>query len=290
MTAEAYAVVKHCGSLALDSTGLRMILVCREISLLKKTAALLKDLYDASISIDMASQSIFRNRRLWRGSIGPAVVVREILAAMDYKDLVRDAARLSPRLYRKRCCLASFIRGTFLARGYLADPGRNYLLEFTFSDPGMAEEASRVLQRAGLKCGLHDRRRQAHVVYCKDGDSIARFLGLTGAVKALLDFENIRVMKSMKGEANRLTNFETANIERLSAGAERHVKAIRRLVERGSMTELPDELRQVAELRLHHSYLSLREIGERCRPPVTKATVAYRLRRLLLLAGPDGKK
>jgi DNA-binding protein WhiA len=176
---------------------------------------------------------------------------------------------------RGRVAARAFLRGLFLGAGSVSA----HHLEIVLTDPGVAEQATALAARFGI--ALHRTlRRGSTVAYLKDGAQIADFLRLVGATEASFAYEDARVLHDFKNRANRLVNADSANLDRSAAAAARQVDAIRRL----AVADLPEPLRQVAELRLRHPDLSLRELAALADPPIGKSGIAHRLRALAALA------
>lgn len=174
-------------------------------------------------------------------------------------------------------CGPSYLRGMFLARGYLADPERGIHLEF-----GLDSEAQRALLLHVL-LPLHLRpketvRRGRTVLYWKDRQQIIRLLAQMGAHQAVLEWESAQVMKTVKNRVNRLVNSETANLRR---SVESGMEQARILQKKVSDPSLPPALRELALLRIAHPDWSLKELGLALSPPISKSAVNHRMRRLL---------
>lgn len=184
---------------------------------------------------------------------------------------------------RGSCCRQAYLRGAFLAAGYLVEPRKGYHMEWVLPTEAAAARVRKALAAEGLSAGLVERKGTC-VVYLKEADAIAEVLSLTGAHQSLLEFEDVRVMKGMRNQVNRLVNAETANVDKAVAAALRQVEAIQRLQARGEVEKLPPGLRAVVEARLRHPYASLKELGELMDPPLTKSALNYRMRRLMELA------
>lgn len=107
------------------------------------------------------------------------------------------------------------------------------------------------------------------------------FLTIIGAVSSALDFENTRIIKSVKNDVNRQVNCETANINKTVSAARKHLDAIEYISQKVGLDSLTDVLREVAQKRLDEPELSLKEIGEMCDPPISKSGVNHRLERIL---------
>ena len=184
---------------------------------------------------------------------------------------------------RKRCCRRSFLRGAFLCRGSLSAPSREYHFEVVVESEAFA--AALVAVMASLGQGARQSRRKgAYVVYLKEGEGIVDVLSLMGAHRALLELENVRIVKGMRNRVNRLVNCETANVDKTVNAALGQIEAIRLIDEAAGLRSLPPALRELARARLENPYASLRELGEMLSPRASKASVGSRMRRLLALA------
>ena len=175
------------------------------------------------------------------------------------------------------CCARAILRGAFLARGVMGNPADAYHLEMALPS------GSALLEAAAARADVDFRRvsrRGRCVYYLKGADSISRLLRLMGANRAVMRFEHDRILRDMRGQANRRANSETANVDKQMRAALQQSAAIRRLKahDRRLLT-LPAALREVAELRLTHPRASLRELADLSQ--LSRAAVANRLRRLL---------
>jgi DNA-binding protein WhiA len=123
-------------------------------------------------------------------------------------------------------------------------------------------------------------RKKGFVLYIKEGEKIIEFLSLIGAHQALLRFEDVRIMKDMRNSVNRLVNCETANLNKTIGAAVRQIDNIRLLQKELGLENLPDKLREVAEIRLKHPDMNLKEVGDLLKGQVSKSGVNHRLRKI----------
>ena len=123
-------------------------------------------------------------------------------------------------------------------------------------------------------------RKQYLVIYLKESDQIVQFLNVVGAHHALLEFENIRVVKDLRNHVNRLVNCETANLNKTVETGVRQVAMIRLIDEKIGLEKLPPPLKEIARLRLEFPDASLKELGQMLDPPVGKSGANHRLRKL----------
>ena len=175
------------------------------------------------------------------------------------------------------CCARAILRGAFLARGVIGNPADAYHLEMALPSGSVLLEAAATRAEVGFR---RVSRRGRCVYYLKGADSISRLLRLMGANRAVMRFEHDRILRDMRGQANRRANSETANVDKQMRAALQQSAAIRRLKARDRrLLTLPAALREVAELRLTHPRASLRELADLSQ--LSRAAVANRLRRLL---------
>ena len=176
------------------------------------------------------------------------------------------------------CCARARLRGTFLAAGAVASPGRGYHLELELA-PGRDRQARRSYARLHLP-SRSIRRRGRVVYYWKGADTISRLLSLLGANRAVMSFENERILREVRGQANRRANGETANLDKRLSAAVRQLESIRRLRLRDpALHSLAPALREAAQLRLEHPGAGLAELALLAH--LSKPAMAGRLRRLM---------
>ncbi len=187
------------------------------------------------------------------------------------------------RLTRRDCCAVSYLRGAFLGGGFVADPHGDFHFELTAESEQLALDLVKLMKRFHIDAKV-TRRRGLFAVYLKGAEPIVTFLALAGAHRALLRTEDVRIIKSMRNDVNRLVNAETANLEKSTEAAMSQIEDIRRLSDAQGLDRLPRALRELAELRLEHPEVSLRELGELADPPLSKSAVYHRIRRIEALA------
>lgn len=183
----------------------------------------------------------------------------------------------------RQCCRRAFLRGAFLGCGSMNNPDKSYHFEWVAEDQSLRQTLAKLLDKCGLPLHEHIRKGQ-NVIYLKGAQQIADMLALMGASQAVLEMENIRIKKQMRGEANRAANCDEHNSERMLNAADEQIQAIKLIsIQRGLFT-LPPGLQEMARLRLEHTSLSLAELGQLLSPPVGKSGVNHRMRRLMDIA------
>ncbi|HHV79201.1 MAG TPA: DNA-binding protein WhiA [Firmicutes bacterium] len=183
----------------------------------------------------------------------------------------------------KLCCVKSFLRGAFLAGGYVSPLEKDYHAEFLCRNPKCAPKLKQALMRVGIRAGELSRSGRK-VIYTKDADHIAKLLNLVGAHTALMELENRRALKELTNQVNRVVNMDTANAEKTVSAAEKQIEDIKLIDELLGLHKLSLGLQSVAKLRLAHPEASLAELASLACPPLTKSAVNHRLRKLRALA------
>jgi len=187
-------------------------------------------------------------------------------------------------IIKKNCCKRSYLRGAFLAGGSVNNPeGSSYHLEIS----SMYEEHCKSLVDLANKFNLNARcieRKKGFIFYIKEGEKIIELLNIIGAHQALFKFEDVRIMRDMRNSVNRIVNCETANLNKTIGAAVRQIDNIKLLQREFGLDNLPDKIREVAEVRLQHPDLNLTEVGEMLKVKVSKSGVNHRLRKIDELA------
>lgn len=194
--------------------------------------------------------------------------------------------RLIPDLkgtLKEQCCRRAFLRGAYLCVGSMSNPGKSYHLEFDCIDEKEADLLLELTAAFDIPAKVA-RRKKYYVVYIKEGSAICDMLNIMGAHVSLMDFENHRIVKEVRNSVNRKVNCETANIAKTVNAAAGQVRDIMLIQERTGLSELPKNLREIAQLRLEYQEATLQELGELLTPPVGKSGVNHRLRKLSEIA------
>ena len=188
-------------------------------------------------------------------------------------------------LDRVKCekCQKEFLSAVFISRGSITDPEKRNHLDFSFSNEHDADTVEEVLRNIGFS-PKHTMRREKHVLYFKDNDTIGDLLAYLGATKAAFDVMNSKIVKEIRNNANRLVNCDTANIEKVLNASQKYVDAIDFIKLHGGLDTLPSELYEAAKLRIDFPQASLNELALKSNPPITKSGMKHRLEKLLSAA------
>jgi hypothetical protein len=180
------------------------------------------------------------------------------------------------------CDAVAAWRGAFLAHGSLTEPGRSSSLEVTCPGPEAALALVGSARRLGIPAKAREVRGVDRVVI-RDGDAIGQLLTRLGAHESLLAWEERRMRREVRATANRLANFDDANLRRSARAAVAAGARVERALEILA-DDVPEHLRLAGELRLKHKQASLEELGQLHEPALTKDAIAGRIRRLLAMA------
>lgn len=230
----------------------------------------------------------------------PPIVMRKVHAKtvytvkIDDTDVVRDLLKKSGierysgamkynRIQVSKYCFKAYICGLFLVNGSINCPNRSYHLEITNANEMFAAENREILDKVGMDFKIVE-RKGIYVLYIKDGESIVDFLNIVGAHKALMEFENVRVVKDVKNNINRVINCETANLEKTVNASVRQVRCIEYIDRTIGIEKLPHRLREIARIRLENRELSLKDLGQMLTPVLGKSGVNYRLKKIEQIA------
>lgn len=211
----------------------------------------------------------------------PGVHAQQTLHTLGWTTVPTSGAVGAPPPQKlKNCCRRAYLRGAFLAGGSVNDPGgTSYHLEIGCNTRNQADSVLSLMNHFGLHA-KQIVRKHGFVVYLKEGEKIVEFLSIIGAHQALLKFEDVRILKGMRNQVNRLVNCETANMNKTIAAAVRQLEVIQVIDERLGLQTLPVHLREAAELRIKFPEVNLQELSQQSGNRVSKSGLNHRFRKL----------
>ena len=186
-------------------------------------------------------------------------------------------------LLQQSCCKRAYIRGAFLAGGSISDPNKAYHFEIVCRTMEQATQLRDVINSFSMDAKIVERKKH-FVVYLKEGSQIVDILNVMEAHIALMKLENVRILKEMRNSVNRQVNCETANISKTVNAAVKQLEDITFIRDTAGLDSLPDNLKEIAILRLEHPEAPLKELGTYLDPPVGKSGVNHRLRKISEIA------
>lgn len=282
--AELSALVRVEGTLHFTGNErFRLEIATETAPVARKAIKLLHSLYDLSTELTVR-RSVLHKSNNYLITVPAQPKLAQALHDLGILDDSLSPSHGIPRwLVKKDCCAVSYLRGAFLGGGFVADPHGDFHFELTAESEQIAEDLTAIMARFDMHARI-TQRRGTYAVYLKGAEPIVTFLALVGAHHALLRTEDVRVIKGVRNDVNRLVNAETANLQKSAEAAMSQIAAIQHLAETRGLEALPPALRELAALRLENQDASLRELGELAEPPLSKSAVYHRIRRLEELA------
>lgn len=278
--AELAAIVGHLGKLSLVPGDIHITIFTEHAGLAKKCFTLLKRAFDITPELENENSCVLR--------IPGEENVKRVLMGLKFPDEPEGGiepvrGRVNGLLLQKSCCRRAFLRGAFLAAGSISDPNKSYHFELVCSNQIQAQQLQELMMEFGTDAKIVERKNH-YVVYLKEGAQIVDMLNVMEAHVSLMNLENVRILKEMRNHVNRKVNCETANINKTVNAAVKQIEDIRFIRERAGLDILPEHLRQMAEVRLEHPEVPLKELGEYLSPAVGKSGVNHRLRKISEIA------
>jgi hypothetical protein len=186
---------------------------------------------------------------------------------------------IAPHLVAKQCCQAAYLRGAFLGSGFVSNPKSDSHFEMIVETEQLAQGICDIMHSKNINAKIMQ-RRSSYMVYLKSGSAIIEFLAFTGAHHAALVLEEERVVKSVRNDVNRQINAEIANQQKASSAAVGQINNIARVIDHYGVENIPPALREFMRLRVRYPESSLKELGERATPPLSKSAINHRVRRI----------
>ena len=283
--AELAAILHFCASIGSGKEGTFLQIRAENALVVRKSFTLLQKTFNISTETKVQREE---NGSGYFLTVSDPGTGRRILQSTRFLDsggrLVSGLREpVSRMIIKNACCQRAFLRGAFLSAGSMSDPEKGYHLELVCGLLTQALQIRELLLGFEIEARIV-RRKKYFVVYIKEGAGISDFLNVTEAHVALMEFENSRVVRDVRNTVNRRVNCETANIAKTVNAAARQVEDILWLQQRYGLENLPEGLRQMAQVRLEHPDAPLKELGAYLDPPVGKSGVNHRLRKLCELA------
>jgi len=231
-----------------------------------------------------AETYIKKGREIYNILVTDKIAYAEIIADLSEHagfDAIRGT--VVKNVFTKECCRKSFLRGLFLAGGSISEPNKSYHMEILTRRQSVAKAAVNILEKEEINANTI-KKSGYYLIYIKESQHISDFLLITGAHNAMLEFESLRVDKSVRNSVNRVVNCDNANSIKIAYTGARQHKAVLYIKTNIGLDNLPDELKEAAVLRLENPDMSLKELGEIMNPPLGKSGMNHRLKKLEKIA------
>ncbi len=278
--AQLSALVRVCGTLSFRGSGRYAIKIATETGAVARTVIkLAHKCFDLETALTVR-RSVLHKTRNYLIEIPEQDELADDL--VDLGILVPGqglATGLPKRLLATASARAAFVRGAFMAGGFIADPRGDFHLEIAVTGEDFARGLVDLIASFGVTARLN-RRRGAYAIYLKSFDDIIALLKAIGAQRMARVVEVARAQKSVKNDVNRRVNAEMANQARSTGAAASQLELIDRVEEQLGFASLPDALREFCEARREHPELSLAALGAELDPPASKSAMYHRVLRL----------
>ncbi len=287
VAAQLSAIMKASGTLGFGfNRAVTFKIVTENPSIARWVFRVLKDYFEIHSKLLVKKSNSLKKNNIYMVLIPEDADVRgllQYLGIIEKDDYFNINYGLPKEILKDEDCKRAYIRGAFLGGGSISNPEKTYHLEFVTHDEEYANELSKLINSYKLNSKVIQ-RKNSFVIYVKEGEQIVDLLNIIGAHNALLELENIRIMKEMRNNVNRIVNCETANLSKTVNAAVRQVESINLIQSEIGLDRLPKNLKEVAKLRLAYPDESLKELGAMLNPPVGKSGVNHRLRRIEKIA------
>ena len=207
---------------------------------------------------------------------------KNIIESFDHS-ITDFSLRINYGNFDDDCCYGHFLRGVFQSCGTVSNPSKRYHLEFVVPYYKLSQDLLKFLNNNNIKA-KYILRKYSHVIYLKDSESIEDALTLMGATNSTLQIMGIKIEKNVRNNINRQLNFESANLSRAIEAGLAQVRAIEIIEKKSGLDSLPDELKELAILRKDNPDMSLKQLGESLRVPISRSGVNHRLMKLMEIA------
>ena len=189
-------------------------------------------------------------------------------------------AEIKRNVFKCEHCVQCFLRGLFVACASVNNPEKSYRIEFVFKDFDKADAIKDLFLEQGFDFKTFERNGKV-VLYSKSNEAVSDVLALVGANNAAFEVINTKIMKELRNEANRISNCDSANIDKTLKANEKYLIAIKYLIDNNLLSTLSEELQLMAQMRLEYDNLTLGELGKKFSPPISKSGVFHRLEKIL---------
>lgn len=283
--AEITGFMRIAGSIKLSGKGrLGISMATENPAIARHIKTLFSKYYSISIDLMVGEGSFNKNRNLYELVVKPENNGEQILREAGILT-VREGANtifegIDDNIIKSKCCKKSYLRGLFLGGGTISDPNKGYHFEISTQSEILANDIKKLMNSFVDIHGKISRRKESYVVYVKDSEQIKDILNIIGAHSQLLEYENVRIIKEVKNKTNRINNCEYANMDKTINAANKQIEAINKIKHTTGIDSLPDNLIDTALIRLENPEASLSELGELLDPPIKKAGVYHRLKKL----------
>lgn len=280
LKAEVSALIRMNGTLSFANRQLSLDVQTENAAIARRLYTIIKRLYPYNVELLVRKKMRLKKNNVYICRIREGA--REILSDLDIlQDDYHLNHSISLSLLKTNTQKRAYLRGAFLAGGSVNNPETSsYHLEIYSMYKEHSEALVELMNEFNLNAKLIERKK-GYITYLKEAEKISDFLGLVGAVQAMLKFEDVRILRDMRNSVNRIVNCETANLNKTIGAALRQVENIKYIDSTIGIDKLPERLQEVARLRIEHQDVTLKELGEMISSgTVSKSGINHRLRKI----------
>lgn len=286
--AETAAIISLCGHVKISGQNRFSVKITTEnIAVARKYFTLLRKTFNIVAEITIRYNVYLKRGRTYTITVNKhddAVRLLETCKLIDDGgEIVENMSIMDNVVLRNSCCKRAFVRGAFMASGSISTPEKNYHFEIVCNSFEKAEQLCSLIATFEIESKIVERKKH-YVVYIKDGAGIVDILSVMEAHVSLMNLENVRILKEMRNSVNRKVNCETANLNKTVAAAVKQIDDIRYINDTVGLESLPENLRELAVIRLENPDVPLKELGTMLETPVGKSGVNHRLRKICEIA------
>ncbi|MEW4354018.1 DNA-binding protein WhiA [Streptococcus pneumoniae] len=280
---ELAAIIKMSASLGIATQGLTLSITTENAKVARHIYELLLHFYEVKADIRHHQKTNLRKNRVYTVFVDHAV--EEILADLHLADAFFGVETgIDQSILSSDEASRAYLRGAFLASGSIRDPeSGKYQLEILSVYLDHAEDMAALLQKFLLDAKTLERKKGA-ITYLQRAEDIMDFLIVIGAMKAMNEFESVKILRETRNDLNRANNAETANIARTVTASMKTINNISKIMDTVGLESLPVDLQEVAHLRIQHPDYSIQQLADSLSQPLTKSGVNHRLRKINKIA------
>ena len=286
--AEVAAMLNMCGHISKNGDVFCIKIQTENVTVARKYFTLVKKTFNIECEIVVRRNSQLKRNRVYILTINnkdefakKVLLATGILEGTGNSQVLANG--INSLLVSGECCKRAYIRGAFLASGSISAPEKTYHMEFVCWDYNYSVDLRDVINSFGMEAKIV-KRKEHYVVYLKEGEQIVDLLNVMGAHIALMDMENVRILKDMRNNVNRKVNCETANLNKTITASVKQMEDILFIKDNRGIGYLPNQLEKMAAIRIEYPEASLKELGQMLEPPVGKSGVNHRLRKISEMA------
>lgn len=286
--AEIAAIISLCGRIIYSVDNRISVKVQTEnIHVARKSYGLIRRAFQISPEISIKQNAYLKNSRTYTITVNKHEEALKLLMAIklidEENDIWENLSTSNNIIIKNTCCKRAFLRGAFLAVGSISDPEKAYHCEIVCPTHEKATQIREIISNFEIEAKIVERKKH-YVVYIKEGSGIVEFLNVIEAHVSLMELENIRIVKEVRNSVNRKVNCETANINKTVGAAMKQISDIEYIRDNAGLEILPEQLYEMAIVRLDNPDASLLELGAMLSKPVGKSGVNHRLRKICEIA------